>query len=584
MARVKFLVFALAALGLWTAHLFLLSPALSARAVEGAAREAAGAGVAMALKIDERRIEVQKAALRLVGNGAILNALRSSRPEAPTAEKFAAVRAAVSEAMAESLRDEAVIGWVNEAGGLYARGSGEPVDTKEALDLQAVAGAGGDGVALSAFGQGHVFYSVPFAVPSVDGKGEPRVLGRIVLGAPLLPEGLADAVARERGLESLAVASGGKIVASAGPDRAAAERAEKDVKPGETKVVGRGEVRALGPVRFPLLTAGDALGGAAPLQVGSRQAIVGTPYEVVAVATVKPFMQSLADYQELAVHALAGLVGFTLIWLLVMGSGKSAPVEAPPAVPEKVAVQKAEAAPPSRKEAKPELPPAPEPAPDDFPFGAPPRPSGEHALPPLAAEGPPENPFEGLSAPPTDAPSPFDELPPPPYQPGPDAPTVAYETAAPGADPFALAAAASAPMPPLEQRGAVDYNPDATRVATVPEELLRASQRTTGEVTAVNMRAAAAHAPFPAAELPRVQPVVPPVGGDEQHFQEVYRDFVATRERCGEPADGLTYDKFVHKLRKNRDQLIQKYNCRSVRFSVYVKDGKAALKATPLKD
>ncbi|NMO22335.1 MXAN_5187 family protein, partial [Pyxidicoccus fallax] len=71
---------------------------------------------------------------------------------------------------------------------------------------------------------------------------------------------------------------------------------------------------------------------------------------------------------------------------------------------------------------------------------------------------------------------------------------------------------------------------------------------------------------------------------EEQHFQEVFREFVTTRERCGEPADGLTYDKFVQKLRKNKEQLVQKYACKTVRFQVYVKEGKAALKATPVKD
>jgi hypothetical protein len=29
--------------------------------------------------------------------------------------------------------------------------------------------------------------------------------------------------------------------------------------------------------------------------------------------------------------------------------------------------------------------------------------------------------------------------------------------------------------------------------------------------------------------------------------------------------------------------LVEKYSCRTVRFQVYVKDGKAALKATPVK-
>jgi hypothetical protein len=71
---------------------------------------------------------------------------------------------------------------------------------------------------------------------------------------------------------------------------------------------------------------------------------------------------------------------------------------------------------------------------------------------------------------------------------------------------------------------------------------------------------------------------------EERHFQDVFKEFVATRERCKEPADGLTYDKFKAKLLKNKEQLVQKYNCKSVRFQVYVKDGKAALKATPVKE
>jgi hypothetical protein len=37
------------------------------------------------------------------------------------------------------------------------------------------------------------------------------------------------------------------------------------------------------------------------------------------------------------------------------------------------------------------------------------------------------------------------------------------------------------------------------------------------------------------------------------------------------------------KLQSNRDQLIAKYSCRTARFSVYVKDGKAAIKATPVR-
>src|SRR5262249_49673244 len=68
----------------------------------------------------------------------------------------------------------------------------------------------------------------------------------------------------------------------------------------------------------------------------------------------------------------------------------------------------------------------------------------------------------------------------------------------------------------------------------------------------------------------------------EAEYQRVYDEFVATRQQCGEGLEGVTLDKFVDKLRNNRAQLIQRYGCASVRFQVYVKDGKTALKATPV--
>jgi len=42
-------------------------------------------------------------------------------------------------------------------------------------------------------------------------------------------------------------------------------------------------------------------------------------------------------------------------------------------------------------------------------------------------------------------------------------------------------------------------------------------------------------------------------------------------------------DKFVEKLEKNKQSLVSRLSCRDVKFQVYIKDGKAALKATPVK-
>jgi hypothetical protein len=108
--------------------------------------------------------------------------------------------------------------------------------------------------------------------------------------------------------------------------------------------------------------------------------------------------------------------------------------------------------------------------------------------------------------------------------------------------------AAPVPPPPIDE----DEDDGATMVARVPDELLRKSQSD--------------------------------AGAEETHFKEVFQQFLETKRSCGEPVVGLTYDKFVVTLRKNKEQIVAKHGAAKVRFTVYVKEGKAALKATPLKD
>ena len=71
---------------------------------------------------------------------------------------------------------------------------------------------------------------------------------------------------------------------------------------------------------------------------------------------------------------------------------------------------------------------------------------------------------------------------------------------------------------------------------------------------------------------------------DEAEWPTVYEDFVKTKKQCNEPTEGLTFEKFRQTLRKNRDALVTRHNCKRVKFTVYVKDGRASLKATPIKD
>jgi hypothetical protein len=72
--------------------------------------------------------------------------------------------------------------------------------------------------------------------------------------------------------------------------------------------------------------------------------------------------------------------------------------------------------------------------------------------------------------------------------------------------------------------------------------------------------------------------------GEEAHVREVFSEYLAARRQCNEATAGLTLEKFRAKLDANREQLVAKYGCRTARFSVYIKEGKAAIKATPIRD
>lgn len=67
---------------------------------------------------------------------------------------------------------------------------------------------------------------------------------------------------------------------------------------------------------------------------------------------------------------------------------------------------------------------------------------------------------------------------------------------------------------------------------------------------------------------------------EETEWKGVFEQFLATKEQCGEPTAGMTFEKFKTTLQRNKDALVQR-GATGVKFTVYVKEGKAALKATP---
>lgn len=70
---------------------------------------------------------------------------------------------------------------------------------------------------------------------------------------------------------------------------------------------------------------------------------------------------------------------------------------------------------------------------------------------------------------------------------------------------------------------------------------------------------------------------------EKAHWREVFDQFVKTKKECGEATDSVTFEKFTVTLQKNKEQLMQRTKCRAVRFQVTVKEGKATLKASPVK-
>ncbi len=67
-------------------------------------------------------------------------------------------------------------------------------------------------------------------------------------------------------------------------------------------------------------------------------------------------------------------------------------------------------------------------------------------------------------------------------------------------------------------------------------------------------------------------------------WRRVFEEFVSIKQQCGESTEGFTYEKFEQTLRRNEETLIKRHGAARVRFSVYVKEGKAALKASPIKE
>lgn len=191
------------------------------------------------------------------------------------------------------------------------------------------------------------------------------------------------------------------------------------------------------------------------------------------------------------------------------------------------------------------------------------------ALPPVRPGGP----APAMSAPPSDfkfhdpGPATPPPRPPPPIRPGTPPPTT------PTPPPIM-----SRPTPPPSQYQAPPRAPSAPPVMNLGDSL--DDDILGGAISSATIQAPSA--PIALASAPVSSSG--PSGDGDAYFRSVFDQFVAMKQSCGEPTSGLTYGKFAEKLVKNREDLMAKTGCKEVKFTVYVKDGKAALKATPVKD
>ena len=117
---------------------------------------------------------------------------------------------------------------------------------------------------------------------------------------------------------------------------------------------------------------------------------------------------------------------------------------------------------------------------------------------------------------------------------------------------------------------------EPTRVEPVSAALIEKLRERDEEVPAQEGSAAVTMQDF---SLPAAEESDP----DEEHWRETFDRFRELKAQLGEPGDRISFERFAAKLKKNRADLVAKHNCKGVRFSVYEKEGKAAIRASAIR-
>lgn len=85
----------------------------------------------------------------------------------------------------------------------------------------------------------------------------------------------------------------------------------------------------------------------------------------------------------------------------------------------------------------------------------------------------------------------------------------------------------------------------------------------------------AQHAPVRHKEQPRPK--------QEQPYENVFKEYLNARERTGERSPNLNYEGFSDLLKKQKEALLHKFQCKDVQFYVSVENGRTKLKARTVK-
>jgi len=103
-----------------------------------------------------------------------------------------------------------------------------------------------------------------------------------------------------------------------------------------------------------------------------------------------------------------------------------------------------------------------------------------------------------------------------------------------------------------------------------------------GQQPATGKKGAQPTAPSPPSEaVVHIAGTAPPDPLAESRLRSVYRAYVEAKRRCNEDTARLSFDAVAASLKKQVPELLQRHNARDVEYRVFVKDGKAILRAVP---